>query len=50
MKKEIIEVPIYFAVMDKGKIVIDEESIRDVFEEKLEEIVKNPKKFVEWKK
>jgi hypothetical protein len=49
MKKEIIEVPIYFTII-KDKILIDEDCMREVFDGKLEEIIKNPKKFVEWEK
>ena len=46
MNEEIV-VPIYFRRKDNGKIIIDEEGIRDEFDRKLNEVVKNPKKFLE---
>jgi hypothetical protein len=44
--KEEISVPIYFR-QDGKKIIIDEESIFDEFNDKLKEVIKNPKKFLE---
>lgn len=44
--KEEITIPIYFYQKGK-KIVIDEESIRDEFENKLKEVIENPKRFLE---
>lgn len=35
-----IIVPVYYAKMDNGKIIIDEDSIREEFEAKLKDIVK----------
>ena len=45
-KEETIVVPIYF-YMEGKKIVIDIEGIRDEFDDMLDEIVANPKKFLE---
>lgn len=45
--KEEITIPIYFQQKDNGKIIIDIESIRDEFDDKLEQVVANPKKFLE---
>ena len=45
--KEEIQVPIYFYQKDNGEIVIDVEGITDEFNNKLDEVVKNPKKFLE---
>jgi hypothetical protein len=45
--KEEIQVPIYFYQKDNGTIVIDVEGITDEFNNKLDEVVKNPKKFLE---
>lgn len=45
--KECIEVPIYFGVLDNGEIHIDIEGIQDVFNRKLQEVVDNPKEFLE---
>jgi hypothetical protein len=47
--KEEIQVPIYFLQEDNGEIIIDEESMTDEFNMKLEEVKKNPKKFLEVK-
>jgi len=44
---EEIAVPIYFIENDDGTIIIDEESIIKEFNEKLEKVVKNPKKYLE---
>jgi hypothetical protein len=53
IKKEFIEVPIYWSIDEfallgnkKNNIIIDEEDMRRVFEDKLEKIVKNPRKFI----
>ena len=49
--KERIEVPIYFYQEDgDGKIVIDEESMTEEFNEKLEKLKKYPEKFLEVEK
>jgi len=37
--KERIEVPIYFGTDDEGNVLIDEESIIDEFNEKLQDIL-----------
>lgn len=47
MKEEIV-IPIYF-FKENGKIIIDEESIYDEMRNKIEEIKKNPHKFLEIK-
>jgi hypothetical protein len=39
VKREIICVPVYYALGNNGKRLIDEESIRDEFEEKLKMVV-----------
>jgi len=45
MKEEIV-IPIYFYEKN-GKINIDVESITEEFNEKLNEVIENPKKFLE---
>jgi len=45
--KEQIEVPIYFFQRDNGTIFIDEQGIIDEFHKKLNEVVENPKNFLE---
>lgn len=44
---EEITIPIYFIQRKKNKIIIDIESITDEFNEKLSEIIKNPKNYLE---
>ena len=46
VKKEIIEIPIYFIEKNNKKIVLDTDEMIKEFEAKLREIEKNPKKFL----
>ena len=49
--KERVEIPIYFYQEDgDGKIIIDEKSMTDEFNEKLEKLKKYPEKFLEVEK
>jgi hypothetical protein len=49
IKKETIKVPIFWTISEGDEIQIDEESMRDEFEDKLREVIKNPNKFVDKK-
>lgn len=46
IKKETIEVPIYWCETDKGKILIDEDCMREEFDDKMADILHNPTKYV----